>query len=186
MSLVTCHVSHVTCHMSHVTCHMSPVTCHMSDVKKKLHFFFFSNVKIIEQSGGASRWRVCYQRGLPCLVTNVITLITLNTVNTVITIIVKYQMILLYYTKGNFFTKSPTDRQTERRKTRLFEQILVFGKPNYNIKRQNHSNLMNMLYSGKGVLWELEMLRTWAKNTELSLGNNGSVTWCKLEWFKDL
>ena len=36
----------VTCHVSHVTCHVSCVT----------------------QSVGASRWRVCYQRGLPRLV----------------------------------------------------------------------------------------------------------------------
>ena len=48
MSKVTCHVSCVTCHMSHVTCHM--------------FFFFFS------QSGEASLWKVCYQRGLPRLV----------------------------------------------------------------------------------------------------------------------
>ena len=36
------HVSHVTFHVSHVTCHMS--------------------------SGEACRWRVCYKRGIPCLV----------------------------------------------------------------------------------------------------------------------
>ena len=51
MSCVICHVSYVTCHMSHVTCHMS--FC--------LFLFFFG------QSGGASCWRVCYQRGLPRL-----------------------------------------------------------------------------------------------------------------------
>ena len=39
---------------------MSHVTCHLSHVKKK---FFF-----IGQSGGASQWWVCYQRGLPRLV----------------------------------------------------------------------------------------------------------------------
>ena len=39
------------CHMSHVTFHMSHVA-----------FFFFG------QSGEAYRWRVCYQRGLPRLV----------------------------------------------------------------------------------------------------------------------
>ena len=50
----TCHVSHVTCHMTHVTCHMS--------------FFFFFYLKKNGQSGGASRWRVCYQQGLPHLV----------------------------------------------------------------------------------------------------------------------
>ena len=37
------------CQVSHVTCHMSCVTCHID-------------------SGEASQWRVCYQRGLPCLV----------------------------------------------------------------------------------------------------------------------
>ena len=46
----TCHVSRVTCHMSHVTCHMSQF----------LIFFL--------QSCETFRWRVCYQRGLPCLV----------------------------------------------------------------------------------------------------------------------
>ena len=48
------HVSRVTCHVSHVTCHVSPVTCQ--------HFFCFFLL-----SGGASTWRVCYQRGLPRL-----------------------------------------------------------------------------------------------------------------------
>ena len=70
VSRVTCHMSRVTCHMSRVTCHVSPVTCHMSHVKKKflpLNFFFFY-VNKIGQSGGASRGRVCYQRGLPRLV----------------------------------------------------------------------------------------------------------------------
>ena len=38
-------------HVSHVTCHMSGVTLHVS-----------------LQRGGASWWRVCYQRGLPRLV----------------------------------------------------------------------------------------------------------------------
>ena len=69
-------MSCVTCHVSHVTCHLSTVTCHMSHVKKKLlHvliylyiYIYFFNVKKIGQSGGASRWRVCYQRGLPRLV----------------------------------------------------------------------------------------------------------------------
>ena len=95
-------------------------------------------------------------------------------------------MILLYSTKGNFFTNYPNRQTGQPTKNRFFEQNFVVGKPNNIIKRQNHSNLMNMLHSGVGVLWELEMLRTWAKNTELSLGSNGSVTWCKLEWFRDL
>ena len=68
------------CHMSHVTCHVSPVMCHVSHVKNI--FFYISlnkkknkkkyTTKNIGQSGGASRWRVCYQRGLPRLVLNVI------------------------------------------------------------------------------------------------------------------
>ena len=46
--------------MSHVTCQVSGVTCHLSGVR--CHIFFFL------QSDGASRWRVCYQRGRPRLV----------------------------------------------------------------------------------------------------------------------
>ena len=49
-----CHMSHVTCHMSRTTCHMSLITC--------MYIFFWG------QSGEASRWRVCYQWGLPRLV----------------------------------------------------------------------------------------------------------------------
>ena len=55
-------MSRVTCHdVSHVTCHVSRVTCHMSHVF--FCFFFW-------QSGEAYRWRVCYQRGLPRLVSH--------------------------------------------------------------------------------------------------------------------
>ena len=50
---VTCHVSCVTCNVSHVLCHMS-------------HVIFFSPF-FFGQSGEAIRWRVCYERGLPCL-----------------------------------------------------------------------------------------------------------------------
>ena len=46
------YVLRVTCHLSHVTCQM----------------LFFLSWKKIGQIGGASRWRVCYQWGLPCLV----------------------------------------------------------------------------------------------------------------------
>ena len=48
---VTCHLSCVTCHVSRVTCHVSPVTSHLSPVT------FFG--------GGASRWRVCFNRPTP-------------------------------------------------------------------------------------------------------------------------
>ena len=41
-----------------VICHMSPVTCHMSHPCFRCHIFFPQ----------ASRCRVCYQRGLPRLV----------------------------------------------------------------------------------------------------------------------
>ena len=53
-----------------VTCHRSPVTCK----KKSFSFFlllfipFFLSLNKNGPSGGASRWRVCYQWGLPCLV----------------------------------------------------------------------------------------------------------------------
>ena len=51
-----CHVSYVRCHVSHVTCHI-----HKSDKKIYIYILF-------GQSGWASLWRVCYQRGLPRLV----------------------------------------------------------------------------------------------------------------------
>ena len=53
--------------MSAVRCHMSNVRCQVSGVKKNSSSFFFSG-----QSGAASRWRVCYQRGLPRLVLHLI------------------------------------------------------------------------------------------------------------------
>ena len=53
------------CHMSGVTCHESRVRCQVSHVKT--FFFFFFSFSFL-QSGGASRWRVCYQLGLPQLV----------------------------------------------------------------------------------------------------------------------
>ena len=63
VSCVIHHISCVTCHMSHVMCHMSCVTCQVSSVT--IFFLFW-------QSAGASRWRVCYQRGLPRLVSMLI------------------------------------------------------------------------------------------------------------------
>ena len=60
VSCVMCHSSHVMCHMSRVTCHVLRVTCNM--------YFFFVSWKKIRQSGWASRWRVCFQQGLPRLV----------------------------------------------------------------------------------------------------------------------
>ena len=52
------------CHMSRVMCHMSRVTYHVSNVT-----FFY--IFFVGQSGKAYLWRVCYQRGLPRLVTAV-------------------------------------------------------------------------------------------------------------------
>ena len=57
--LIPGHVSYVMCHVSRVTCQASPVT-----------FFclFFLLLVFYLPSGGATRWRTCYQRGLPRLV----------------------------------------------------------------------------------------------------------------------
>ena len=62
VSVVTCHVSGFTCHASGVTCHVSRVTCH------NIHIYIFFSLYIFLQSGEASQWSVCYQRGLPHLV----------------------------------------------------------------------------------------------------------------------
>ena len=72
------------CHMSHVKCLVSRVTCHVS------HVFFSS--KEIGQCGGASRWRVCYQRGLSRLVYRKI---ALNHLQVDIWILVHYSTPLL-------------------------------------------------------------------------------------------
>ena len=61
-------------YVSRVRCHVLPVMCHVLRVTCQQFFFtfFFYKKKLsfkkIGQSGGASRWRVCYQRGLPRLV----------------------------------------------------------------------------------------------------------------------
>ena len=54
-------MSPVTCPGSHVTCHMSRVACPLFHLIFSIKFFS-------SHSGGASRRRVCYQRGLPRLV----------------------------------------------------------------------------------------------------------------------
>ena len=59
VSGVRCQVSGVRCQVSGVRCHILHVTCHESQ--------FFSSF-FLGQSGEASQWRVCYQRGLPHLV----------------------------------------------------------------------------------------------------------------------
>ena len=50
-------------HMSGVLCQVSGVTCQVSHVRS---FFLFFIIFFL-QSGEASRWRGCYQRGLPRL-----------------------------------------------------------------------------------------------------------------------
>ena len=44
-------------HLACVTCHVPPITSHLSRVICHMNFFV-----------GASRWKVCYQQGLPSLV----------------------------------------------------------------------------------------------------------------------
>ena len=60
----TCHITCVACHVSCVRREMSYVMCHTSHVTCNGSFFFL----FFGLSSEASRWRVCYQRGLPCLV----------------------------------------------------------------------------------------------------------------------
>ena len=69
VSYVRCHMSRVRCHVSGDRCHVSRVTCHRSKIY--IYIFFFG------QSGEASRWRVCYKRGLPRLV--FLTVLTIGT-----------------------------------------------------------------------------------------------------------
>ena len=78
-------MQHVTYDLSHVTCHMSYVMCH----RHRSHFFLLTKLRSLLAegllstgptpsscflcvffglSGGASRWRVCYQLGLHRLV----------------------------------------------------------------------------------------------------------------------
>ena len=56
-------MSGVRFQVSGVICQVSGARCQVSGVI----FFYFINF-FFGQSGGASRWRVCYQRGLPRLV----------------------------------------------------------------------------------------------------------------------
>ena len=56
------------CHMSGVRCQVSGVRCQVSGVTCNFFSLFFSSFFFTGQSGGANRWRVCYQRCLPRLV----------------------------------------------------------------------------------------------------------------------
>ena len=76
MSCVTCQVSPVTCHVSPVTCQNLVLIFFIKNkqTKKPIYIYIYMNFfypqKQIGQCGGASRWRVRYQQGLPRLVTN--------------------------------------------------------------------------------------------------------------------
>ena len=59
----TCVRASVRFRSSGVMCHMSHVTFHMSNV-----VFFIPFYSFFKPSGEASRWRICYQRGLTHLV----------------------------------------------------------------------------------------------------------------------
>ena len=58
------------CPVSPVTFHLSPVTCQLSTdiVLIFLDFLEKKSLAKFGQIGAASRWRVCYQWGLPRLV----------------------------------------------------------------------------------------------------------------------
>ena len=65
-----CSMSPVACHLSHVTCHIIfsflifSSSLNYKKIFKKKYYIDFK----IGQGGGASWWRVCYQRGLTRLV----------------------------------------------------------------------------------------------------------------------
>ena len=66
--LLKCCISSASrCHVSCVMCHVSCVRCHMSHVNLLLLLLLLLFLFFV-QSDGAIRWRVWYQRGLPCLV----------------------------------------------------------------------------------------------------------------------
>ena len=64
------YVSCVMCHVSRVTCRMSKNFFLHDFIKKKIKLNKKKYLLLEKngQSGGASWWRVCYQRGLPRLV----------------------------------------------------------------------------------------------------------------------
>ena len=73
VSCVMCHMSLVMCHVSHVTCNFFFWYLKKKKINK-INIKFLSILwKQIGQCGGASRWRVCYQRGLLHLVSYSVT-----------------------------------------------------------------------------------------------------------------
>ena len=65
MSCVRCQVSGIRCQVSGVRCQASCVTWHI-DIYKYIYTFF-----LLLSIGGTSRWRVCYQWGLPRVVIDI-------------------------------------------------------------------------------------------------------------------
>ena len=71
-------VSCVTCYMSGVRCQVTPLRCKLfcktnnKYINIDLYIYIFTQMKLQSGGGGASRWRVCYQRGLPNLVSRVL------------------------------------------------------------------------------------------------------------------
>ena len=76
------------CHMSHVTCHLSHVNF--------IFILFFGQIV------GASRWRVCYQRGLPRLVSNLIVLRNLKDIYCIVRTKRQFFVLLIYKITVNF------------------------------------------------------------------------------------
>ena len=77
VSCIWCQVSGVRCQVLRVRCHVSGVTCHFfSSIFFWTTWWGYSVEGLLStgptpsslQSDEASRWRVCYQRGLPRLV----------------------------------------------------------------------------------------------------------------------
>ena len=77
-----------------------------------------------------------------------------TTIATVTTIIVKYNMLLLYWSKRIFFTKDlnwPTDGQTNKETTRLLELLGAAKKD-----KKNHT-FRDFIYT-KGSFWFLKAI----------------------------
>ena len=66
------------CHMSGVTRQVSGVRCQVSGVMSNFLFFFLGQI------GVASRWKVCYQQGLPRRVNITLAHFSFTTVTTTI------------------------------------------------------------------------------------------------------
>ena len=103
-----------------VMCHASPVMCHMSHVTCKKN----------GQSCGASRWRVCYQWGLPYLV-----LILFNKTKT--------------YIWFSFSTPSWKGLRW------LIGQLLILWGKGGMKKGTSHTLKSYIIYDRKSIYWEM-------------------------------